>query len=49
MTVVRADVSGQEANLVAHGSCGIVAPVGSVLLTAARFGEELLVADLDDV
>lgn len=47
MTVVRADVAGYEANLVAHGSSAIVAPDGRVLLTAPRFGEELLVVDLD--
>ena len=47
LTVVRADVAGRIEGLVSHGSSGIVAPDGAVLVTARPFEEDLIVMDLD--
>lgn len=44
--VIRADVAGRAGNLVSYGSSGIVGPDGSVLQSARRLAEDLLVADL---
>ena len=47
VTVVRADVAGRTADLVSYGSSGIVDPEGTVLQSAQRLSEDLLVADLN--
>src|SRR6267142_2079882 len=47
VTVVRADVAGRTADLVSYGSSGIVDPEGTVLQSAQRLSEDLLVADID--
>lgn len=44
--VVRADVAGRAGGLVAHGSSGIVGPRGTVVRSARRLREDLLVADI---
>lgn len=45
--VIRADVAGRTAGLVSFGSSCVVDPDGTVLQSARRLTEELLVADLD--
>jgi predicted amidohydrolase len=45
--VIRADVAGRTADRVSYGSSGIVAPEGTVLQSAQRLTEDLLVADID--
>jgi predicted amidohydrolase len=45
--VIRADVAGRAADLVSHGSSGIVAPDGRVLATARRLRPDLVVADIE--
>jgi predicted amidohydrolase len=45
--VLRADVAGRTADRVSYGSTGIVAPGGTVLQSARRLTEDLLVAELD--
>jgi predicted amidohydrolase len=47
VSVIRADVAGRTAELVSYGASGIVDPDGTVLQTAQRLSEDLLVADLD--
>ena len=47
VSVIRADVSGRTADLVSYGSSCIVDSCGTVLQSARRLTEELLVADLD--
>lgn len=44
--LIRADVAGHCGHLVSHGSSGIVDPGGTVLRSARRLTEELLVADV---
>lgn len=44
--VLRADVAGRTADLVSYGSSSVVAPDGTVLRSAQRLAEDLLVADL---
>ena len=44
--VLRADVAGRTADRVSYGSSGIVDPGGTVLRSARRLTEDLLVADL---
>jgi predicted amidohydrolase len=46
VSVIRADVAGRAAGLVSYGSSGIVGPDGTVLQSAQRLTEDLLVADL---
>ena len=46
LTVIRADVAGRMAGLVSYGSSGIVDPDGTVLQSAQRLKEDLLVSDL---
>jgi predicted amidohydrolase len=46
MQVVRADVAGRTAGLVAYGSSAVVAPDGSVLRAAQPFAEDLIVAEV---
>jgi len=45
--VIRADVAGRTADRVSYGSSGIVDPEGTVLQSARRLTEDLLVAELD--
>jgi predicted amidohydrolase len=45
--VIRADVAGRTADRVSYGSSGIVTPEGTVLQSAQRLTEDLLVADID--
>jgi 5-aminopentanamidase len=45
--VVRADVTGRTATHVSEGATGVVAPSGTVVSTAHRFTEELLIAEID--
>jgi len=47
--VIRADVAGRTADLVSYGSSGIVDPDGTVLQSARRLTEDLLVAELTTV
>jgi predicted amidohydrolase len=47
VSVIRADVAGRTAKLVSYGSSSIVDPQGTVLQSAQRLAEDLLVADLD--
>jgi len=47
VSVIRADVAGRTADLVAYGSSGVVGPDGTVLQSARRLTEDLLVVDLD--
>ena len=47
VAIIRADVAGRTANLVSYGSSGIVDRDGTVLQSAQRLTEDLLVADLD--
>ena len=47
VSVIRADVAGRTADRVSYGSSGIVGPDGTVLQSAQRLTEDLLVADLD--
>jgi predicted amidohydrolase len=47
VSVIRADVAGRTANLVSHGSSGIVVRDGTVLRSARRLAEDLLVAEID--
>jgi predicted amidohydrolase len=44
--VIRADVAGRNGDLVSYGSSAIVDPDGTVLQSAHRLSEDLLVADL---
>lgn len=44
--VIRADVAGRAADRVSYGSSGIVGPDGTVLQSARRLTEDLVVADL---
>jgi len=44
--VIRADVAGRTRDLVSYGSSGIVDPEGTVLQSAQRLTEDLLVAEL---
>ncbi len=46
MYVVRADVAGRIPGFVSYGSSGIVAPDGTVLASAQRLAEDLLIADV---
>jgi len=46
VSVIRADVAGRTADLVSYGSSGIVDPDGTVLQSAKRLTEDLLVADI---
>ena len=45
--IIRADVAGRTAELVSDGASGIVDPDGTVLRSAERSTEDLLVADLE--
>ena len=45
--VVRADVAGRADGIVSYGSSGIVDSHGTVLQSAQRLTEELIVADLE--
>ena len=45
--VIRADVAGRTADLVSYGSSAIVDPRGTVLQSAKRLTEDLLVANID--
>jgi predicted amidohydrolase len=45
--VIRANVAGRSGGLVSYGSSGIVDRNGTLLRSARRLGEDLLVADLD--
>ncbi len=45
--VIRADVAGRTGDLVSYGSSGIVNPQGTVLQSAQRLTEGLLVAELE--
>ena len=45
--VIRADVAGRTAGLVSYGSSSVVDPDGTVLQSARRLIEDLLIADLD--
>jgi 5-aminopentanamidase len=47
VAVIRADVAGRTAALVSHGSSGIVDRDGTVLRSARRLAEDLLVAEID--
>ena len=47
VTVIRADVAGSNANLVSYGASAIVGPDGTILQSALRLREDLLVANLD--
>lgn len=47
MSIIRADVAGRTADLVSYGSSGIVDPDGTVLKSARRLAEDLLVVNLD--
>jgi predicted amidohydrolase len=47
VSVIRADVAGRTAELVSHGSSGIVDRDGRVLRSARAFAEDLLVAEID--
>ena len=47
MWVIRADVAGRAGERVSYGSSGIVDPAGTVLQSARRLAEDLLVADID--
>jgi predicted amidohydrolase len=47
--VIRADVAGRAGDLVSYGSSSIVEPDGTVLQSARRLTEDLLVADLGTV
>jgi 5-aminopentanamidase len=47
--VIRADVAGRTADLVSYGSSGVVDPDGTVLQSARRLTEDLLVAELTSV
>lgn len=47
VSIIRADVAGRMADLVSYGSSGIVDPHGTVLKSAQRLSEDLLVANLD--
>lgn len=47
VSVIRADVAGRTADLVSYGSSCIVDRTGTVLQSAQRLAEDLLVADLD--
>jgi predicted amidohydrolase len=47
VTIIRADVAGRAAGLVSYGSSGIVDPEGTILQSARRLTEDLLVTDLD--
>lgn len=47
VSIIRADVAGRTADLVSYGSSGIVDPDGTVLKSAQRLAEDLLVANLD--
>lgn len=44
--VIRADVAGRADGRVSYGSSAIVAPDGTVLRSARRLSEELLIADI---
>ncbi|MEX2300897.1 MAG: carbon-nitrogen hydrolase family protein [Bryobacterales bacterium] len=46
MWVIRADVAGRTAELVSHGSSGIVDPDGKVVRTARQMSEDLIVAEI---
>ena len=46
VAMIRADVAGRTANLISHGSSGIVDPEGVVLASAEPFSTGILVADL---
>jgi predicted amidohydrolase len=46
--IVRADVAGRTARLVSMGSTAIVNPSGSVVQSARRLGEDLIVAEIGD-
>ncbi len=45
--VIRADVAGRTDDLVSYGSSGIVDLNGTVLQSARRLHEDLIIADLD--
>lgn len=47
VAVIRADVAGCIADRVSYGSSAIVAPDGSVIQSARRLTEDLLMTDLD--
>ncbi|HSS76062.1 MAG TPA: carbon-nitrogen hydrolase family protein [Thermoanaerobaculia bacterium] len=47
--VIRADVAGRNADLISYGSSSIVDPAGTVLQSARRLTEDLLVAELTTV
>jgi predicted amidohydrolase len=47
--VIRADVAGRTADRVSYGSSSITGPDGTVLQSAQRLAEDLLVADLDSL
>jgi len=46
VSVIRADVAGRTADRVSYGSSSVVGPDGTVLQSARRLTEDLLVADL---
>jgi shikimate kinase len=47
MYVIRADVAGRADGLVSYGSSGIVSPEGTMLQSAQRLHEELIVAHIN--
>jgi predicted amidohydrolase len=47
VSVIRAGVAGRAADLISYRSSGIVGSDGTVLRSARRLTEDLLVADLD--
>ena len=49
VTVIRADVAGRTTNLLSYGSSCIVASDGTVLMSAQRLAEDLLIADVAQV
>jgi predicted amidohydrolase len=46
VSVIRADVAGRTADLVSYGSSGIVDSEGTVIQSARRLSEDVLVADV---
>ncbi len=44
--IIRADVAGETSELATAGSSGIVRPNGSLVMSAAKLGEDFLVADV---
>jgi predicted amidohydrolase len=45
--VVRADVAGQDKNLLSYGSSGVIDPHGRVLVTASKLAAQVVVANIE--